>query len=591
MFMAAITSDKGPEDYREVEGEQFFKLYGNNISFAKHGQPLLQAAASINAGARLFVKRVVAPDAKLANLAVLANVSKVETQKTNTAGEALYTDATTGAETINAVAADGTPNEPVMITKAKIKYETVSVENESDIAAISSAVLGSVGTVGVGDEGVRPLFVITDIGRGASRKNIQIAPDYTSSKSVDYTRYMFNVLENNETIEAIQFGFNPSIVDNGVNVSLQHRLRQNSTQVNCYQFEDQMENFIETVAKIAGIDKAEFVGTDMLFGRTKKGVAIETIEVDATGINLSHPYGLSLVNGDDGEFAVPSVFEAPSYEDQMAKVFTEEYSSEPYDLDNHKIDLVIDANYPATVKRAIERFVEFRQDCFYLRDLGLYLDTIDMILAADRESSKSYFCASYHNSYDIIDPYSKKQIAVTVGYSLAKLMVNHFLNGRNRPLAGQLHDMIITDAIEGTLNFKPAITPSRNEKEELNDARINYASYYDNVLVLETTYTAQEKDSQFSFINNILNIQEVIKAVRTKCPKIRYSFLDGDDLEKYQEDVQQVLDKYSSNFLSLTLEYINDAVYISNKIYYAAIKVQFRNFVQTEYFKVIALPS
>jgi hypothetical protein len=108
---------------------------------------------------------------------------------------------------------------------------------------------------------------------------------------------------------------------------------------------------------------------------------------------------------------------------------------------------------------------------------------------------------------------------------------------------------------------------------------------------LETLYTSQEKHTQFSYLNNILAIQEVVKAVRRRCPKIRYSFTDGDNLEEYKKDVESVLDNYSNNFMSLSMEYIADPAYISNKIFYAAIKVKFKNFVQTEYFKVIALPS
>lgn len=167
--------------------------------------------------------------------------------------------------------------------------------------------------------------------------------------------------------------------------------------------------------------------------------------------------------------------------------------------------------------------------------------------------------------------------------------MEHFKNGRNRPVAGKLYNMVIPEAIEGTVNFLPKITPAYDQKETLSDAKINYASYFDGLLTLETLYTSQEKNSQFSYVNNILAIQEVIKAIRTRCPKIRYSFMDGEDLEKYKEDVQAVLSKYSNNFLQLKLVYTKDESMLANKIFYATLQVRFRNFVQTEYFKVYAL--
>jgi hypothetical protein len=63
--MIGFTSNKGTEDYVYVDGDAFFDQFGYDISYARHGQPLLQAANAINNGARLFCKRVVAQDSTL----------------------------------------------------------------------------------------------------------------------------------------------------------------------------------------------------------------------------------------------------------------------------------------------------------------------------------------------------------------------------------------------------------------------------------------------------------------------------------------------------------------------------------------------
>jgi hypothetical protein len=172
-------------------------------------------------------------------------------------------------------------------------------------------------------------------------------------------------------------------------------------------------------------------------------------------------------------------------------------------------------------------------------------------------------------------------------------MVRHYLNGISRPFAGIQYEVVFPEAIKGTVNFIPKYTPSYNQKEDLDNLRVNYAAYYNDLLVMETEYTSQEKYTQLSFLNNVLSIQEIIKAVRERCPKVRYSFIDGDDddLKKYRDDVQSVLDKFIGNFKSLTMEYIGNSDYISNKIFYAAIKVRFKNFVQAEFFKITALRS
>ena len=233
--------------------------------------------------------------------------------------------------------------------------------------------------------------------------------------------------------------------------------------------------------------------------------------------------------------------------------------------------------------------VTFREDCVYFRDLGTTAKSLAEFKVIDMLNLKNRYCATYVDWYDVIDPYTKKQITVTFGYSLSRALVSHFVNGRNRPLAGQKYDLTFPEVIDGTLNFVPKITPTVNQKEEMDDLRLNYCSYYNGVLTLESEYTSQEPYTQLSFINNVLIVQQVIKAIRQACPKIRYSFIDGTDLQRYQEDVQAVIDRYSQYFKSIQMEYVEDTTYTKNKIYYAVIRVTFKDFVQSEVFKIIAL--
>ena len=79
VFMG-FTSDKGTEDYAKYQGESFFKQYGN-ISFAKHGQPLLQAANVINNGGIVYAKRVVDPTSRLAMLGVVGHIKETQKQE------------------------------------------------------------------------------------------------------------------------------------------------------------------------------------------------------------------------------------------------------------------------------------------------------------------------------------------------------------------------------------------------------------------------------------------------------------------------------------------------------------------------------
>ena len=118
---------------------------------------------------------------------------------------------------------------------------------------------------------------------------------------------------------------------------------------------------------------------------------------------------------------------------------------------------------------------------------------------------------------------------------------------------------------------------------------MNYASYLNDVLTLETEYTSQEQYTQLSYINNILAVQEIIHDVRNKCPRFRYQFITNDDLEDYRKNVESVIKQYSDRFKTLEFEYTQDDVMAQNKIFNASIKVTFKNFVQTEIFDIYAL--
>ena len=602
--MIGFTSDRGTEDFVYVDGDVFFDQYGD-ISFAKHGQPLLQAANAINNGARLFCKRVVASDSTLANNGVVGYVSTETTQKTDDDGNLLYTDADTGQETTDAQTSSGTDNSPVMQTKCKITYNTVSIANYNS-SSMSDLYEQFVAQTTDG----YPLFIIADVGRGASDKRVRINPDYNISRTYEYVKYIVYVDEDNDTLDQFQCTLNPDTisVDENINIQTASNNRDNK-QIRVRLCESAVKEFVAKIEDVLvnqiGVDEDEvedmdLINQDLLFGCTYKGADLysDYITVD-TETALNSLYGIALLNGDNGSFGDYPI-ESSDYSTEMVKVFNGEFSDDIYNVDNNPVDLIIDANYSNSVKRAIEDLVAFREDISYLRDLAIESEStgertpcrsIDEIEYADAENTKSRYCSTYCTWYDIYDPYTYKQITVSIGYSLARLIVSHFVNGRSRPLCGIKYGITIPEAIAGTVNFIPKITPAGNQKTTLEDLRINYACYLDGTFTIETCYTSQEKFTQLSYSNNVFNIQQIIHEIRKKCPKIRYTFMDGDDFDAYQQEINSLLAQYSTNFMSLTMEYVEDSVYASNKIYYAVIYVQFRNFVQTEMFKIVALQS
>ena len=590
IIMVACSADKGPEEWKKkLYGQDFFDYYGTP-SFTKHGQALIQAANVINAGGYVTMKRIVATDSTLANIGVYAQVTNTKKQKTDSNGTPLYTDADTGKETT-----EPSGNTPIMENHVQIDYKLAAVSlNGNDVNTFANTFLADKQhTNEIGEDDQYPLFIITDNGRGVSNKRFRIYQDTTTSKPLNYVTYFIDILENGETLETISFTMKPDIILKDRNMSIQNSIRINSKQVRCVFFEDEFDAFVENVSYLIGDTAGKFKYADVLFGTDLLGKAYPNITI-GTDVNLSTVYGIQLLNGSNGNFGNRPI-NSDEYATELKKAYDGSFSDEIYDLDNNRIDAIFDANYPATVKRAIEELVNFREDCMFFRDLGIGARSIEEIRLRDEDNTHSRFCATYCNSYDIYDPYTKKQITVTVMYHLAQLFVRHFINGRIRPFCGQKYDVVIPneDVVPGTLNFYPKHTPQLDQKVEMDDLRINYLSYYEgDILTMNSEYTSQTEYTQLSWINNVLGVQELIKAIRALCPKIRYTFLDGEDLSKYKKDVQNtVIDKYADRFQSCTIEYVSDALYDSNKVIYAVIKVQFRNFIQTEIFKIIALQS
>lgn len=595
LYMVASSADKGPEDYGVYTGQQFVDTFVSNLKtvFDVHGQPLLQAIRIAEAGGKIFFKRIVAPDATLANICVSAKLAMVTENVTDAKGNQLYIDPLTGQHTTVAsrTEEDGTTTifEKVTAEVAKTTFVVTTVEDNvsNDLEDLVAEVAAP--EVDANGMGTYPLFVIADAGRGLSKKIVTLTPDYKSSRSKDYMKYVVAVNEANATLESFVVSMDYSVVEADLNLGIEARINDNSSQIRVKAFYENVDKLAEAIAAKTGMTAEEVKANDFLFGKNRKGEPMNELFAAEDTIGLSTT-GCRLMSGTNGVFG-NNPMDHEEYATEMVAAFDGSLSSDIYDVDNIKLDLICDANYPEPVKRAIEELVDFRGDCFYMRDLGLGLRTLDAILAADMVSKKTYYAASYHNSYDVYDPFSRKRINVTVMYDLAPMMVNHFVKGENRPVAGILHEFVFNNVIEGSVNLSPKITPNVDQKQILDDARINYMAAYDGVYTLDCEWTSQEPYTQLSFINNILLIQKIIKEVRSKCPVIRYSFTDGDDLKTYKDDIEQVLRKHQSKFESLEFVYFADPLYEANKIFYAGINVLFRDFIQDEFFVITALSA
>lgn len=584
LMLAAAAFDRGPEKLTRVYGADFYKLYGYYIDYEKYGQAAIQCANIINNGGELLLKRVVAEDATLANIVVVAKVTSSRVQKTDADGNPLYVDPVSGKETTSA----GDNNEKVMINVASIKYELVTVTGKKRLDEVVEEATRSFVQDDETQTFTYPIMVIVDNGRGESTKRFNIIPQYQISKTQNFMLYKFKYLGSEDLdAESVYFSVVPGVMYLNKSMAIEMACAE-MLQCRAKSIEKSIDAFYNKVAEITGFDLDVLHKYDLLFGKDNKGNAVQGISYDDNGIDLSAEIGFGLESGSNGAFGDTPIL-TDEYEKALKDVFDGTFDEDIYNLDLYKIDACVDANYPYEVKKAIYELAKFRKDFYFFGDLGLEIETFSDAQNKMYEMPRDKFTGWYGQSYQILNPFTKRNIDVTIGYSIARMVIPHLVNRTHTPYCGILFNWTIPEAIEGTINFTPKITPTVNQKTLADDLRLNYASVLNNVLTLETEFTSQEELTQLSFINNVTAIQKIIKTVRDRCPSFRYSFISTTDLQSYKKEVNRIIATFTGWFESLEFVYVQDDIMRANKIFEASLKVKHKDFVQSEILNIYTL--
>lgn len=692
LFLTACSFDKGPDDRMvRVSGDNFYKLFGYNNRFSKHGQAAIQAAKIIDAGGDLLVKRMVANDSALANIVFIATINTtVEVPPTEdivpTESLSIPSQSTTWlnkpiSDMISddvVVSEDGTVHGTIKRTEF-VEFNTTDVNEQSGYYfPFTLNTTGTTMTMKIGDRiskedipfdadiifrvvdtsvkyevivddvtavsldfskakmydenttddtaedtevevkstttlkwsavffencysfnqikeearklfdpenGVYPLIVIADNGRGKSSKKVQISRNSEVSSSVGKQFFDINVYEGTTKTDTAVATLDSTIY-NGVQYGLEEFT---AVQIKFDVDQDIFESYKMALAEAMGVEESAIRNNDMINMMTIKGLKLDNIDVDPESIDMSVAYGVELGGGSDGEFGDIPV-NSPALEEALVEFFSGNTDIDIYDLDEYKIGTILDACYPYSVKEAIAQLVTFREDCIFFRDMRTDADSYNTTVEVMKKfETNNKFISNYMTWYQIYDPATKRRIPVSMMYDLAECLVNEFDTGIHYPTAGIANGFILKSAIEGTVCYTPRKTPLINQKQMMDDIKVNYAIFQSGQCVVQSLYTTQKEFSQLSYVNNVLGIQEVVRSVRTSCPKKRYTFVDNQDFSEYSDAVNHVLKNFKSNFDYLSFKYYKDSLLAHHKIFYGAIEFAFKDWAQTEMFDIIAI--
>ena len=581
LFMLVSSFDKGPEELQVVTGNKFYELYGNTMSFARHGQGPLQSKLIIDNGGSLLVKRIVADDSTLSNVVLLATVTQGSdtVQKTNAMGDLLYYDEDGNETTV----ADG--NTPIMLNVVDITWSAETITGAKNFAEVKEAALA------LATDNTFPVFFATNIGRGNSPKAVRFIPDYITSKGLGNLFYEVKFYEGTEEVESKVCTLNPDVIYDNEAYRIDDSTFSTST---CLVDEATYNNFVNAIWQAAGTDNIsldEVKSSDLLNGYSIRGEEAPYLHVTDDSINTNTDYGIDFQSGDNGSFGDAPV-NTPEWIEKIVEVYNGDYSDDVWDVDKYKLFAILDADYPREIKDAIARFVNFRQDCFYFRDLGTEVSSFLEIKEAKKNMDiNSMFIGTYSTTYIIEDPETLKRERVTMMYDLAEKLTQHYFVNPFTPIAGIYNGFTLDHAIEGTINYVPIIKPKANMKQAMDDLRVNYAIFENGRCVVQSLYTDNGKNTQLTYTNNLLSMQEIGRQIRKVCPEARYAIsADGADFSHYNKLINDVLEKYQGNFKVLELVYTADKRKAAQKIYYAGINFLFADWAQTELFDLVAMP-
>lgn len=406
------------------------------------------------------------------------------------------------------------------------------------------------------DSYVLPLFVITDKGRGLSNKRIRIIPDYTTSKYRSFFRYKLEIIESGKVIGSHIFSFDPEYIESSTNRSIETQTLD-SVHINVKVLDEYYDEFFKVVEEFSGLNR-EYINKKIAIteGKDISGKLIP--EINVSGVNLKHTFGIRLCGGNCGKFGNNnlSVLENEEYNELLKDFYSGDLDDTVWRRDEIFFNLIIDADFPHEVKKSIQYLCEKREDVSCLLDMTTKISEFnDYIVEIDRYN-KHFVNNVYYQYGQIKNKFNKKKITTTIPMLIGKRLKQHFLSGRSKPMAGKSFGFAFSELIPNSINHTPKQTPKIDEKSILVDKNINYGSILNGVFTLETNYTTQEEHTQLSYSSNVLSIQHLIQDLRRAAPEVRYRTFTDKDLQMQKDKYDSVCNRHLNNFDYCKFNYV-----------------------------------
>lgn len=207
------------------------------------------------------------------------------------------------------------------------------------------------------------------------------------------------------------------------------------------------------------------------------------------------------------------------------------------------IDIILDSNYPATVKRTISSFCEqVRGDCVCALDCGFQANVDGTInYRASELGMSSYRTLIQGQDYVIDDVYTGSEIKVTSTYFMAdKIATLDNTQGMQYTYCGPRRGVITGFK---SINF----VPNEMDKERLYRRQINYVERDQTRTNFASQLSSQVFESALSNWNNVRSLMRIQRIVKRFAEDYKFEFNDSATLGNMNSNLNEILKAFTAN--------------------------------------------
>lgn len=397
------------------------------------------------------------------------------------------------------------------------------------------------------------LFAVVPFGRGAWYNNIgyKLTPNFDYVDSYDFALFDFEVFEKYRggdiSREKFTVSLSPDAVGSGGESLFIEEIVKTYSQYVRVVFNETAYNFLGDVTGV-NPDRLDVVTwrplTPVTATWTYGGISRSRVldEIEATGVMTNYeqqaPDIKYLENGSDGDTLVRGLQDlllVSAYRGETDPIITDEIMID--------VDVLLDANYTGSIKRAMADFAATRRDCVAILDtnhLGSAVEAVNYRKSVI-DGVNTPYASIFTQAFTVRDDYHSRDIDVTSTYFLSqKIPLHDSTIGIHQNFVGPRRGIVS--------GFKDVnFIPGPAQKDLLYKAQVNYLEADRDFFNWGSQSTSFRSTSVLSNLSVVRMLGRMERETKMIARQFRFEFFNKETYSVLQKNIYDTLYKYQAN--------------------------------------------